>query len=82
MNLQLCLAVFCLITLACPVARAQDDPLLPVDRNSPEVRKAQKECVEKMKPELLKQGVRPTAWGAEEEAFKRCKEITGWQSPQ
>jgi hypothetical protein len=64
-----------------PAALAQETAL-PVDRNSPEVRRAQRECVEKMKAQLLKEKVRATAWGAEEEAFTRCKEITGWQSPQ
>jgi hypothetical protein len=34
-----------------------------------------------MKVKLLKEGVRKTAFGAEEEAFERCKKITGWQSP-
>jgi hypothetical protein len=76
-----CMAALSLLATFCAMARAQDAPL-PVDPNSLQVRQAQKECVEKMKPELLKQGVRPTSWGAEEEAFQRCKAITGWQSPQ
>jgi hypothetical protein len=54
---------------------------LPVDPNSQEVRDAQKQCTAEMKVKLLKEGVRKTAFGAEEEAFQRCKKITGWQSP-
>jgi antitoxin component of RelBE/YafQ-DinJ toxin-antitoxin module len=55
---------------------------LPVDRNSQEVRDAQKQCTEELKHQLLKEKVRKTIFGAEEEAFQRCKKITGWQSPQ
>lgn len=69
-----------LLLLAYP-AYAQDSAL-PVDRNSPEVRQAQRDCVAKLKIQLLQEKVRPTAWGAEQEAFARCKEITGWQSPR
>jgi hypothetical protein len=61
---------------------AAQDPALPVDRNSQEVREAQRLCTEELKSQLLKEKVRKTSWGAEEEAFQRCKKITGWQSPQ
>jgi hypothetical protein len=61
---------------------AAQDSALPVDRNSQEVRDAQKQCTAEMKVQLLKDKVKKTAWGAEEEAFQRCKKITGWQSPQ
>jgi hypothetical protein len=61
---------------------AAQDSALPVDRNSQEVRDAQRRCTDELKAQLLKQKVRKTSWGAEEEAFLRCKKITGWQSPQ
>jgi hypothetical protein len=61
---------------------AAQAPALPVDRNSQEVRDAQRKCTDELKVQLLKEKVRKTAWGAEEEAFQRCKQITGWQSPQ
>jgi hypothetical protein len=57
------------------------EPALPVDPNSQEVRDAQKQCTADLKIKLLKEGVRKTDFGAEEEAFQRCKKITGWQSP-
>ena len=58
------------------------DQVLPVDRNSQEVREAQKQCTDELKRKLFEEKVRKTIFGAEEEAFERCKEITGWQSPQ
>lgn len=61
---------------------AAQDPALPLDRNSEEVREAQRRCTDELKVQLLKEKVRKTSWGAEEEAFQRCKKITGWQSPQ
>ena len=61
---------------------AAQDSALPVDRNSQEVRDAQRRCTDELKVQLLKENVRKTSWGAEEEAFQRCKKITGWQSPQ
>jgi hypothetical protein len=57
------------------------EPALPVDPNSQEVRDAQKQCTADLKIKLLKEGVRKTDFGAEEEAFQRCKKTTGWQSP-
>jgi hypothetical protein len=69
-----------LLAVSGPV-QAQDQ-VLPVDRNSQEVRDAQKQCTEELKQKLLDEKVKKTAWGAEEEAFQRCKTITGWQSPQ
>ena len=61
---------------------AAQESVLPVDRNSQEVRDAQKQCTEELKQQLFKEKVRKTIFGAEEEAFQRCKKITGWQSPQ
>ena len=58
------------------------DSALPVDRNSQEVRDAQKQCTDELKAKLLADKVKKTIFGAEEEAFQRCKKITGWQSPQ
>ena len=69
-----------LLAVSGPV-QAQDQ-VLPVDRNSQEVRDAQKQCTEELKQKLLDEKVKKTVWGAEEEAFQRCKQITGWQSPQ
>ena len=69
-----------LLAVSGPV-QAQDQ-VLPVDRNSQEVRDAQKRCTEELKQKLLDEKVRKTVFGAEEEAFQRCKQITGWQSPQ
>ena len=72
----------CLLILCSSAAVVAQEGALPVDTNSPEVRQAQRDCVAKLKVELLQQNVRRTAWGAEQEAFERCKEITGWQSPR
>ena len=72
----------CLLVFISSASASAQDAALPVDRNSPEVRQAQRDCVEKLKAQLLQEKVRPTAWGAEQEAFERCKEITGWQSPR
>ncbi len=58
------------------------DQVLPVDRNSQEVREAQKRCTDELKQKLFEEKLRKTIFGAEEEAFQRCKQITGWQSPQ
>ena len=55
---------------------------LPIDRNSQEVRDAQKRCTAELKVKLLDEKAAKTAFGAEEMAFQRCKEITGWQSPR
>jgi hypothetical protein len=55
---------------------------LAIDTNSKEVKEAQTRCTQDMAPKLLADGVRKTKWGAREEAFIRCKEITGWQSPK
>ena len=55
---------------------------LPTDRNSQEVRDAQKQCTAELKVKLFNDKVKKTVFGAEEEAFQRCKKITGWQSPQ
>jgi hypothetical protein len=70
-----------LLLAAMPQSVAQEGAL-PVDRNSQEVRDAQKRCTEELKLQLFKEKVRKTIFGAEEEAFQRCKQITGWQSPQ
>ena len=72
----------CLLIFISSASASAQDAALPVDPNTPEVRQAQRECVEKLKAQLLQEKVRPTAWGAEQEAFERCKEITGWQSPR
>ena len=61
---------------------AAQDNALPVDRNSQEVRDAQKQCTAELKVKLFNDKVKKTIFGAEEEAFQRCKKITGWQSPQ
>jgi len=68
------------VVLAFPLRAQESD--LPVDPNSQEVRDAQKQCTDDLKVKLLKEGVRKTIFGAEQEAFQRCKQITGWQSPQ
>ena len=70
----------CLFAGAAP-AGAQSSPM-PLDRNSQEVRDAQKQCTEELKVKLFNEKARKTIFGAEEEAFQRCKKITGWQSPQ
>ena len=70
-----------LLQAASPWAAAQESAL-PVDRNSQEVHDAQRRCTEELKLQLFKEKVRKTIFGAEEEAFQRCKKITGWQSPQ
>ncbi|HVG81577.1 MAG TPA: hypothetical protein VNB28_04775 [Methylomirabilota bacterium] len=73
-------ATIAVVAISFPAA-AQES-VLPVDRNSQEVRDAQKQCTEELKQQLFKEKVRKTIFGAEEEAFQRCKKITGWQSPQ
>jgi hypothetical protein len=74
------LATIAFVAASLPVA-AQDSAL-PVDPNSQEVRDAQKQCTAELKEKLFKDKVKKTIFGAEEEAFQRCKKITGWQSPQ
>jgi hypothetical protein len=74
------LATIALVAASIPAAA--QDPALPVDRNSQEVRDAQKQCTADLKEKLFKDKVKKTIFGAEEEAFQRCKKITGWQSPQ
>lgn len=77
------LAIAATIALvAASIPAAAQDPVLPVDRNSQEVRDAQKQCTAELKEKLFKDKVKKTIFGAEEEAFQRCKQITGWQSPQ
>jgi hypothetical protein len=61
---------------------AAQDSALPADTNSQQVRDAQRQCTEELKEKLFKDGVKKTVFGAEEEAFQRCKKITGWQSPR
>ena len=73
-------AIAASVALAFPLRAQEAD--LPVDPNSQEVRDAQKQCTDDLKVKLLKEGVRKTIFGAEQEAFQRCKQITGWQSPQ
>ena len=73
-------ATIAVVAISFPAA-AQES-VLPVDRNSQEVRDAQKQCTEELKQQLFKEKVRKTIFGAEEEAFQRCKKITGWQSAQ
>jgi hypothetical protein len=73
-------ATIALVAASFPAA-AQESAL-PVDRNSQEVRDAQKQCTAELKQKLFKEKVKKTIFGAEEEAFQRCKKITGWQSPQ
>lgn len=73
-------ATIALVAASIP-ATAQDSAL-PIDRNSQEIRDAQKQCTAELKEKLFKEKVKKTIFGAEEEAFQRCKQITGWQSPQ
>jgi flagellar biosynthesis protein FliP len=68
--------------VASTFAAAAQDSALPVDQNSQDVRDAQKQCTAELKEKLFKDKVKKTIFGAEEEAFQRCKKITGWQSPQ
>lgn len=77
---DLCIAATLAILLACPAAAQTSG--LAVDTNSKDVKDAQTRCTNDMAPKLLAEGVRKTKWGAREEAFIRCKEITGWQSPK
>ena len=77
---DLSIAAILFILLILP-ASAQTSGLA-VDSNSKDVKDAQTRCTNELAPKLLAEGVRPTKWGAREEAFIRCKEITGWQSPK
>jgi hypothetical protein len=77
------LAIAATIALvAASIPGAAQDSALPIDRNSQEIRDAQKQCTAELKEKLFKDKVKKTIFGAEEEAFQRCKQITGWQSPQ
>jgi spermidine/putrescine-binding protein len=77
------LAIAATIALvAASIPAAAQDSALPIDRNSQEIRDAQKQCTAELKEKLFKDKVKKTIFGAEEEAFQRCKKITGWQSPQ
>jgi spermidine/putrescine-binding protein len=77
------LAIAATIALvAASIPAAAQDSALPIDRNSQEIRDAQKQCTAELKEKLFKDKVKKTIFGAEEEAFQRCKQITGWQSPQ
>ncbi len=79
-SFALVLATVVLLVVSMPVGA--QDAALPIDPNSPEVRDAQKRCTAELKEKLFKEKVKKTIFGAEEEAFQRCKEITGWRSPQ
>lgn len=68
--------------LALALPGAAQETALPLDRNSQEIRDAQKQCTAELKVKLFNDKVKKTIFGAEEEAFQRCKKITGWQSPQ
>ena len=73
---------FAALALGLAGPAAAQDSALPTDRNSQQVRDAQRQCTQELKEKLFKDGVKKTVFGAEEEAFQRCKKITGWQSPQ
>ena len=79
---RLLLAPALAVILAASVPVRAQDQALPIDRNSQEVRDAQKQCTDELKQKLFEEKVKKTVFGAEEEAFQRCKKITGWQSPQ
>jgi len=79
-RLPFAIAITALVTAAVPAAAQDSAP--PTDRNSPEIRDAQKQCTADLKVKLFKDKVKKTIFGAEEEAFQRCKKITGWESPQ
>ncbi len=79
-RLPIAIAIVTLATAAIP-AGAQESAL-PIDRNSPEIRDAQKQCTADLKIKLFKDKVTKTIFGAEDEAFQRCKKITGWESPR
>ena len=81
-SLALSISTVVLLLLAAMAWAAAQEGVLPMDRNSQEVRDAQRRCTEELKLQLFKEKVRKTIFGAEEEAFQRCKKITGWQSPQ
>jgi hypothetical protein len=68
--------------LALALPGAAQETALPLDRNSQEIRDAQKQCTAELKVKLFNDKVKKTIFGAEEEAFQRCKKITGWKMPQ
>lgn len=81
-NRPLVLAIVITVLATAMGPATAEEPILPVDRNSPEVRDAQKQCTADLKVKLFEDKVKKTIFGAEEEAFQRCKKITGWESPQ
>ncbi len=82
MTRKLAFALAAIGSIAASAPSNAQESALPVDRNSQEVRDAQKRCTADLKLKLFRDKMKKTVFGAEEEAFQRCKEITGWQSPR
>lgn len=82
MNRSFVLTLATVALFAVTMTVGAQESALPIDTNSRDVRDAQKRCTEELKEKLFKEKVKKTIFGAEEEAFQRCKDITGWRSPQ
>ena len=77
MNRRLPFAIAITALVASAIPAAAQETALPTDRNSQEIQDAQNRCTTELKVKLLRDKVKKTVFGAEEEAFQRCKKITG-----